>query len=350
MPHIRFTRTFTTSAALLLGTTLAACSDAPVAPAPGSPSTSTALAPALRDDRLATIEYEGRSPALYLQHPDGGARSRVRFRGVYDRVDGNYPQQLLPTTDESILALGPAKWSPDGRQLAVVVAVAYDQSQVVVMNADGHNIRVASPNGQYILGDVDWSPDSRRIAYAMATLPHAQGVDLFVTDLATFDVSRLTHGGRFGVFDEYRFDESGRGLRFTQFEGWSDDGRNRVSRVYHVTLAGEITGAGGKVVGNPQGLARDGRWALAVRLPKGDDWWTQDLVRAPLDGGEEVVLASGALQYAELLERDDEAVLVTMDMNTGASSYDVYGVAAPRDWRGQLGVNPNLASLALFRR
>ncbi len=348
MPQTRFTRPFTTCAALLLGVT-AACSDAPVAPAPAAPAASAALAVAARGDRLATIEYEGRSPVLYLQGTDGGARSRVHFRGVYDRVDGNYSQKLLPTNDETLLALGPAKWSPDGRQLAVVASVAYDQSQVFVMNADGHNIRIASPNGQYVIGDIDWSPDSRMIAYAMATLPHAQGVDLFVTDLSTFDILRLTQGGRFGVFDEYRFDESGRGLWFTQFESWTDDQRNRVSRVYHATLAGDITGVGGKIVGNPQGIARDGRWALAMRFPKGDDWNTQDLVRTPLDGGEETVLASGTLQYAELLERDDEVVLATMDMSTGASFYDVYGVAAPRDWRMQLPVNPNLASLALFR-
>jgi dipeptidyl aminopeptidase/acylaminoacyl peptidase len=345
MPHIRSTRTLTTTAALLLGGTLAACSDAPLAPI--TPVTSVALA-AAGGDRLATIEYEGRTAALYLQNADGSARTRVRFVGVHDRVEGNWSQRLLPTTDETIVALGPAKWSPDGSQLAVVVAVAYDQSQVVVMNADGHNLRIASPNGQIIVGDIDWSPDSRHIAYAMSTLPHAMGVDLFATELATSRVQRLTSDSRFSVFDEYRFDESGRGLWFTQFEGWSDDQRNRVSRVYHVTLGGDITGAEGKVVGNAQGIARDGRWVLAIRLPKGDDWWTQELVRAPLDGAEEVVLASGTLQYAELLERDDEAVLATMDMATGASTFDLYGVSSARDWRGQLAVNPNLASLALF--
>ncbi|MGH7468418.1 MAG: hypothetical protein ACRENP_10585 [Longimicrobiales bacterium] len=42
---------------------------------------------------------------------------------------------------------------------------------------------MASPNTQIILSDAEWSADGRQIAYAMSTLPHALGVELFVTDL-----------------------------------------------------------------------------------------------------------------------------------------------------------------------
>lgn len=338
-----------TGAALLAPAllTLAACADDTLT-APGAPR-AAAVATALKDGRLATVESEGRRPALFIQQADGTGRFRVRFANVHDRIEGNWPAEMLPVTDDRIVALGPARWSPDGQQLAVVVTLGFDQSQVVVMNADGRNIRTASPNGQIILGDVDWSPDSRRIAYTMSTLPHAQGVDLFVTDLVKDAVQRITHEGRFGVFDEYRFDARGAGLWYTQFESWSGDGSTRVSRVYHASLAGQVDGVPMKLEGNPQGLARDGRWAIVLRPAKGDPSVTE-LARSPLfEGGEELPLARGELMYAELVEGDDEAVLVGTSRETGLTSYGRLGIHTVADRRGTLPVSPWAASMAFLR-
>ena len=328
--------------------TLAACGDDTVtAPAAQAPN-GAVVATALKNDLLATIESEGRWPALYIQQGDGKGRFRVHFENVHDPIDGNWPIEMLPVTDDRILALGPAKWSPDGQQLAVVVTIGFDQSQVVVMNADGRNIRTASPNGQIILGDIDWSPDSRRIAYAMSTRPHAQGVDLFVTDLYMDRVQRVTFDGRFSVFDEYRFDARGTGLWFTQFEGWTEDNRNRVSRVYHATLDGVVTGVPEKIVGNTQGLSRDGQWAIVLRHAKDSDL-AMELYRVPLARGEELLLAAGELMYAEMVEGDDEAVLVGTSRATGTTSYDRLGIHALRDRRGTLPVSPWAASMAFLR-
>jgi hypothetical protein len=334
-------------AALALALSLAACTDTPTAPAAAGPRGAINTV-ALTTDRLATIEAEGRFPALYIQNGDGKARFRVRFANVHDPIEGNWPLDLLPVTDDRILALGPAKWSPDGQQLAIVVTLGFDQSQVVVMNADGRNIRTASPNGQIILGDIDWSPDSRRIAYAMSTLPNAQGVDLFVTDLYMDRVQRITFGGRKSVFDEYRFDTEGAGLWYTEFEGWSEDGRNRVSRVYHATLAGAVTGVPEKIVGNAQGLTRDGQWAIVLRSMKDSDL-ALELVRSPLGKGEELRLAEGDLQYAELLEKDGEAILVGTERVSGASGYLMYGIHAAGDRRGTLEPAKSTISLAFLR-
>ena len=324
---------------------LAACSDSPTATEP-TVRTATTLA-ARGGDRLATVEYEGRSPALFIQDAEGKNRFRVHFRGVYDRVDGNYPQRILPTTDETIRALGPAKWSPDGSQLAIVVTLGFDQSQVVVMNADGHNIRVASPNGQIILGDIDWSPDGGTIAYSMSTLPHAQGVDLFTTDLRTFAVSRLTKEGRIGVFDEYRFDNRGGALWLTRFDGYAEDNDTRLYRLLRVGLDGSIEETGARIVGNPQGIARDGSFVLTIR-PTDRTGWGWALVRQPLGGAEETAITAGALQYAELLEGDVEAVVAKLSPEY-LSSYELFGVDTADDHRGALSVSPSIANLAFIR-
>ena len=344
-PRLMIRRSTWPLAALSL-VALAACAD-PVAPTTAPVVRGAATVAARRGDQLATIEHDRFSAALYLQRGEG-ERVRVSFTNVHDPIDGNLPLELLPVDDAHVRALGPAKWSPDGQQLAIVVTLAFDQSQVVVMNADGRNIRTASPNSQIILGDIDWSPDSRRIAYAMSTLPNAGGVDLFVTDLVKDEVTRITHERRMSVFDEYRWDVRGAGLWLTQFEGGSDDGMNRVSRVYHASLDGVLTGVPAKIVGNAQGISRDGAWAIVLRHVK-DGASTSEFVRTSLTGREEeIVLSRGELWYAELLEGDQEAILVGPD-GQGASSFEVIGVHAARDYRGILKLEPNVSSLALLR-
>lgn len=339
-------------APLAVACALAACGDTATAPAGGEPQlTMTAIA--MRQDRLATIEPAGRFPALWLQSADGTGRFRVHFDGVRDRIAGNYTPDELPVRDDQIWGLGPAKWSPDGQQLAVVVTLATDQSQVVVMDADGRNMRTASPNGQVIMGDVDWAPDGKAIAYTMGTNFFGTRPDLFVTDLRRDEVRRLTVGGRFAVWDEYRFDPTGTRLFFTQFAGFTEDGLNRVSRVHSVDLAGNVTETANTIVGDPQGLARDGSWALVVRRGAGADpnGWVKEFAKVPVAGGAGTVLSQGVLLYAELLEGDREAVLVDVDGAepwSGSRRYRLTGLAGAGAG-GLLGVSPSASSMALLR-
>jgi hypothetical protein len=221
------------------------------------------------------------------------------------------------------------------------------------MGADGRNIRAASVNSQWIMGDIDWSPDSRKIAYTMSTEPLVRHVDLFVTDLMKDEVRRLTTRGTFGPWDQYRWDPAGKRLYFTAFYGWTDDEANRVFNVNWVDASGAITGTDRRIVGDPQGLARDGAWALVTRSTRTDRGPLRELARVPLTGGEETVLATGdVLQYAKLLERDDEAVLVSQDLSDPYSDlhrYDLVGLAQPNDVHAALPVAPNAASVALLR-
>ena len=333
-------------AALGAGLLLAACGDDP-ATAPAAPvkPSGAVIVGALKNDRLATVEWEGRFPALYLQDVGSKERVRVAFTNVHDKIDGNYPPEMLPVRDETIIAMSNPKWSPDGQQLAVVVSVAFDQSQVIVMNADGRQLRTESVNGQIIMGDVDWSPDSRKIAYAMSTQNHGRGVDLFVTDLVTDKVQRITTDGRLGAYDQYRWDPSSTGLWYTQWESWADDGWNRIARVYHASLDGRVEGVPFKAIGDLQAISRDGRWGLTVRYGKGG---RQEFVRLPLSRDvEERVLATGEFMYAKLLEGDDEVVVVGYNPE-GPSSYARYGTmdGAPR---GRLDIAGNASSFGLLR-
>ena len=91
---------------------LAACADQSPLTAPTS-SPRAVLVPSRGGDRLASIEWEGSTPRLYLQNLDGTDRVRVSFAHVSDHVQGNYSPRQLPVTDESLMRSG-AKSLPEG--------------------------------------------------------------------------------------------------------------------------------------------------------------------------------------------------------------------------------------------
>lgn len=325
---------------------LGACADAGEPTSP-TPAVLAAEARAPRGDLLATVEWESGTPALYLQHADGSARMRVHFEHVSDHVTGNYSSRQLPVTDETIRAIPRMKWSPDGRFLAVIVAPSTEALQVVLVSADGRALRTVSPNSQYLWGDVEWSPDARRIAYIMATGPYGRLPDLFITDLGVDRVTRVTTGSLLSGHDAIRFDPSGERLHFTERLGWAEDGVNGLARLASVDLASGIITTGDTVVGEPQGLPRDGAWALFMRSSLVNPG-ARELFRRSADGSE-IVLASGDLRQAALLEGDREAILDATLSKEGAESFSIIGLDQPDDVRLKLPTQPTTAWAALWQ-
>lgn len=276
---------------------------------------------------VASVEYVGTRAALFL---DTGTRQRNRvvFNGATDPIPGNSPL-LPPMADANLLALGPLSWSPSGNKLAMVATLAYDQSEVVVSGADGSVPRVASPNTQIILSAPDWSPDESKIAYAMSTLGHALGVDLFVTDLTTNQVQRLTTGLNYSqVGGSIRFSSDGRFVFYSR--PVSEGGAplfDKVCEVWRIELAtGERIRLADGINGTVQAISRSGTWALVIRrtgvLPGGD--FDRALLRVSLAGsGPEVDLVpKGLVQYARLTN-DDLRALFAIGESTVAGSVTV---------------------------
>lgn len=144
---------------------------------------------------LASVEQEGPRPALYIQRPDGTERRRLRF----DRVTNTIPENddpVLNVSDDRIIAMPFMTFSPNGAYLAVVLSVAHDESQIVVLDVAAGTGRVASLNMQYIMGPPAWSADSNTLAYAMNVgLPITARLELFTTTLSTLAVHRVTNTG-----------------------------------------------------------------------------------------------------------------------------------------------------------
>jgi Tol biopolymer transport system component len=341
---MRFRTTLTAPLAALI--TLAACADQSTLTAPAA-TPEAVLVPSRSGDRLATIEWEGSTPRLYLQNLDGTDRVRVSFAHVSDHVQGNYSPRQLPVTDESLTRIAHAKWSPDGRYLAVIVAPASDALQVVLVSADGRAARTVSPNSQYLWGGLDWSPDASQVAYVMATGPFGLRPDIFVTKLGPDIVTRVTTGARLSGYDAIRFDSSGTRILFTEHLGWADDGDNSLSRLASVDLSTGAITRGENVVGDPQAIARDGSWALFIRTVSYSPY-TRELFRQPIGGGKETVLASGSLGSADAADNDQEAVLGNWS-DDGSATFSVIGLGQPGDVRAKLATTPSTSAASVWR-
>jgi dipeptidyl aminopeptidase/acylaminoacyl peptidase len=262
---------------------------------------------------IAAVEYVGTRAALFIDR-SATSRTRLLFTGATDSIAGNSPL-VPPVRDENFLALGPLSWSPDGQRLAFVATLAHDQSEVVVVGADGAGARVASPNTQIILSRPDWSPDGTKLLYAMSTLSHAQGVELFITNLTTNTVQQLTSDRRYRPLDgALRFGADGASILYARKVG--ETGGPLFEAMSEVWRADIATGAATKladVTGAVQAIARSGAWALVLqRKAPSATGYDQRLVRIPLTGnlGSTTLVDGGDLHRAHLTSDDARAILV----------------------------------------
>lgn len=149
---------------------------------------------------------------LYTQNLDGSNRKRIYIRDVEETIT---PIIWGKVNDETIMNRSSPRWSPDGTRIALVVDVATDQSQLIVMDADGRNAKTASPDPQMV-GGPDWSPDGTKIAYTMAISFFGTFTEIFITDLETDTWQQLTHlSTQVGNLGGPRWSDDGKKIFFT---------------------------------------------------------------------------------------------------------------------------------------
>jgi dipeptidyl aminopeptidase/acylaminoacyl peptidase len=243
---------------------------------------------------MAMTGFELQQPALFVLDSDGTARSRIHFDGVSDDVPGNLPPFILPVRDASIRALGPVRWSPDGNHLAAVVTVAFDQSQIVVMNNDGSDKRTASINTQIIMSGIAWSPDASRLAYTMSTTAGAGGIDLFITEIESSRVTRLTEGAALGVPGvSLAWSADGEAVIWSEITGTGPEPLfQRISNVNRVDIETDIESTlGVDITGQIFGITDDGQHVVIVRrvADAGTQFLEEVVVRRLADGQETVL-------------------------------------------------------------
>jgi dipeptidyl aminopeptidase/acylaminoacyl peptidase len=282
--------------------TLGACSSESTGPHPSN----------LSSGKVVLTTRVASEPALFLQAADGGDRRRVHLQDVRDDIPGNYPG--LEVTDAATINLSAPRWSHQGDRFAIVATLAFDQSELVVFDRNGANAEVASPNTQIIAGVPDWSPDGHMIAYAMSTQPRFTGIDIFVTNLVSHTVRRLTTGSHFGR-SVLRWDALGRGVYFSRVTGETPGpGFNDISEILYVdatTLEQRVVRSG--IIGEVQAISSSGSHVLVLRnRTLVGSSYERDLIRVALPTGNEVVLLTRELlQYASYSSTEMQTFFVT---------------------------------------
>jgi len=277
---------------------LTACGDSATAPAPETASQSALV---------AVTTFESGKPVLFTQGIDGTNKLRFRFTNVRDEIPGNYSG--LTVGDANLLALGNPAWDPSGTgRVAVVATIAYDQSEIVVMRPDGTG-EVASVNTQIISGAPRWSPDGKKLAFMMATLPGFKGIDLFVTDLATHTVKRLTTNANLAIAT-LAWSIDGQSLYYSKVTAQPTDTLDYVNDIVKInasTGASETMARG--VVGQISSISRTGARVLLTR----GVGLSRSLIERELAGTERVVASDVSYgTYSPAVENKVLVVTVTV--------------------------------------
>ena len=306
--------TKTTIAAFLTLLTISACSENPTQPNDDTKLTMT---------HTAFVELENNRPVLYIQGPADNAPRRIHFDGTAEDLPGNDPR--VPKLDDAnIIALHSPRWSPDGARLAFVASTAFDQAELIVIDADGTHPRIVSVSSQYVIGDVDWSTNGKLIAYTMATRSNASGIELFVSDVDARTFRQLTQS--LGPTSAVRFDASGSYIFFAKKVGEESGAPfNAITDIRRVSVnGGAAENIATGVVGEVEGVERVGGGALILRntgWPAGGAI-PRELSRVSLSGAAPRILATGVgLQFARYTQDDAFALLLTQ---TGAGSAAPY--------------------------
>ena len=136
----------------------------------------------------------------------------------------------------NLISIASPAWSPDGNRVAFAGIEASGQSDLYVMNREGHDVTRLT-NDFYADNDPTWSPDGSQLAFASDRTRYGKDghQNLFLLDMKTLEVRYLTCGpwtdsgpswspkgdriaftsDRGGMLEVYAVDPEGRGARMT---------------------------------------------------------------------------------------------------------------------------------------
>ncbi|MGA9532902.1 MAG: hypothetical protein WBR18_09320 [Anaerolineales bacterium] len=144
-------------------------------------------------DGQATSEESEQEPASELSAVDlvtaGLSVNLVQLDGPASEV--------VVSPQDGYLVYGSPAVSPDGSQLAFLAGrLAADKpvgKDLFVVNIDGSNLTLLTPDAELSVESYEWSPDGRRIAFAAA--PPGESYNLYAVDPASGEIAQLTEDG-----------------------------------------------------------------------------------------------------------------------------------------------------------
>ena len=216
-----------------------------------------------------------------------------------------------------------ARWSPDGAKIALdVIHLSIHFSQLIVLDRDGSNAKLASPQ-LFITDPPTWSPDGSQLFYTMAKGPSYTNIGLFVSNLDTDTATEIA----------LPFQTPANGFRGLQ---WSSD----MQRLYFTTFNRDteesvvyqydrssslLTTLVPVVIGRIRSLSVGGKFALQEKVNSATG--INKLVRTDLLTFEEIVIEQATDRYGGHFLGDENAILVTRTSSFGARTQSIAKIA-----------------------
>ena len=198
-----------------------------------------------------------------------------------------------------------ARWSPDGTKIALRIVRAADTAQLIVLDRDGSNAKLASP--QLLITFVPtWSPDGTELFYTMAKGPMGANIGLFVSNLLTDTVTEIVLPFQTPAngFRGLQWSSDMQHLYFTTFDGATDE-----SVVYQFDRSSSlVTTLVPVVMGRIQSLSVGGKFALQEKVNSATG--INQLVRIDLLTFEEILIEQSTDRYLGHFLGDENAILV----------------------------------------
>lgn len=157
-----------------------------------------------------------RSPAYATWSPDG---RRIAYLAAVGKTDQVRVMRADGSGDHKIASFAytyELDWSPDGRRMVVGIKDRHDVWKILLMRADGSNIR-RFPGTGFDSWAPAWSPSGRRIAFSRSSTIDPYNADIYTVRVDGSGLKRITTGP--GYDSDPVWSPDGRSIAYSGEEG-----------------------------------------------------------------------------------------------------------------------------------
>ncbi len=309
----------------------------------GGQADSEAAPPGL-SGKLLYVDEVGGKDRLYLDPIDSSGRNAREISIESVTVLAAHDADVVNLTPDQIVTIGPPVWNPDATKIAIVVARAANQSQMLTLDPETGAATTASSQVNEV-DDPDWSPDGRFVAYILGD-PDFSNPRLAVTDVESGETHEIEVTRQFQIL-AHRWDQDSSGLYIARIDLQAenpsaivhiaiDTGLETLVRDTPTPLTQDLTREGGRLWS-----INDPEYVALVWIPPGAI--TGDAVKLSSGFGELpfygwFLSGSGLIAVEQLAGGVRKPPLIAKPVATGSQTtgFEFFSVQAPVPFKWDL--------------